>query len=263
MRRSSGVAFAALLAVASGTLTAQAPGLAGDQVWSLDSLRAGTCIHFLVDPTVAAQSSVFRGASLLSAANVDSLNPALRGAVQGNPQIANWIPSSFCIYQFAAVTVGGRTITDRKGRSQAIALWSMPGSGASPVLVLVNNSRLSDAVKRFGVRIENMSAVFGKVPESTDDRYQIRYSGSSIVWDGRAVGDSMAPPDIQGQGTSPGRYGTTWKVTHEIHAGGSRYLAGSLRVDGKGELARMLTASPIRFVAPLVWGGSGRISFMP
>ena len=38
-------------------------------------------------------------------------------------------------------------------------------------------------------------------------------------------------------------------------------LSGALRIEGKGELAQVLTASPIRYVGPIVWGGSGSMTF--
>jgi hypothetical protein len=41
----------------------------------------------------------------------------------------------------------------------------------------------------------------------------------------------------------------------------SRALVGSLRVEGKGDLAKLLKASPIRFVGPLYRGGGGELRF--
>ncbi len=233
------------------------------QTWALDSLRSGICIQFLVSPVAAAASREFRGAELAPAGGSESLHPALRRALAENTELASWIPSSFCLYQFGAVRAAGRTIIDKKRQPQAIALWTMAGPAATPLLVLVNNSRMTDAVRRAGVRVTGMKTVFGKVPEGTDERYEVRYDGSTLTWDGRVVGDSMAPPSLRASGIAPGRNGVTWHITSDIRPGGARNVAGALRVEGKGDLARMLSASPIRYVGPLVWGGGGEMKFTP
>jgi hypothetical protein len=38
-------------------------------------------------------------------------------------------------------------------------------------------------------------------------------------------------------------------------------MAGSLRVEGKGDFADAVKASPIRFVGPALLGGGGELAF--
>ena len=233
--------------------------------WSLNTLRSGFCVHFLADPAQAGRG-IWRGAALISAAADDSLHPALRRVLKDSPEFGAWIPSQLCFYQFASIDVGGKKFVDNKhGRSQSIVVWSMPVAGRDriPVVLLTNNSHVSSTVNRFGIRVDGMSSAFGKVPESTDDRYTIKFGKTLLTWDGHPTGDSTAAPAVDRTWTTPGRNGKVYRVHEEIQPASARLLVGALSVQGKGDLARLLTASPIRYVGPLLWGGSGQISFVP
>lgn len=264
--RAPGVGSVGLVAFAVAALASGAPAAVRAQdTWALDTLRSGFCVQFLVDPA-AATKGLFRGAQPLPASRVDSLHPALQGVVRNAPEFAGWVPEQFCFYQFAATRTGGRELRDRKhGRPQAIAVWTMataPGT-PSPVVLFVNNSRLASSVKRLGISIEILSSTFGKVPESTDDRYEIRYDHGLITWDGHASGDSTAAVPLDRRWTVRGRNARPYTIRQQLGASGARRLVGALRIEGKGELARALTGSPIRFIGSVVWGSSGEISFLP
>lgn len=257
------LATAAVLAIAPGALPAQQSGAAPESVWSLDTLRSGFCVHFLVDPKAATQRT-FRGIVPVPAASAESLNPALKRLVENSPEFASWIPEQFCIFQFSSVRVGSRVLRDTKhGRSQVVGLWAMsaPAAAQGSVVLLTGNSHLSTTVRALGVDVGVIKTAFGKVPESTDDRYEIRYSGTALTWDGHASGDSTAAPVLDRSWTVSGRNGRVLRVAERLDAAGARFLVGALRVEGKGELARALIGSPIRYVGPLVWGGSGSITF--
>ena len=235
------------------------------ETWSLDTLRSGYCIHFLADPATVA-NGIFRGAQPLPASATEALNPALRRAIQDSPEFAAWIPSQFCSYQFAAVRMGDTELRDRKhGRPQTLAVWSIASPAEAPrsAVLLVNNSRLSMSVRWLGIGIDVLRSEFGKVPESSEDRYVIKYDRTTLTWDGHATGDSTGMAMRQRSWRVPARNGQLAIVRLRLGPSGSRAMAGSLRIEGKGELARMLMASPTRFVGPLVWGGSGDITFLP
>ena len=258
-----------LAAAASGVLPcalrAQQAGSAPEAVWNLDTLRSGFCIHFLVDPRTATQRA-FRGVATVPAASAAALHPALKRVVEGSPDLASWIPEQFCILQFSSIRVGRSVLRDTKhGRSQVVGMWaiSAPADALGSVVLLTNNSHLSSTVRALGVPVDGMKTEFGKVPESTDDRYEIRYSGTTLTWDGHASGDSSAAPVLDRSWAVSGRNGRVLRVTERLDAAGGRFLVGALRVEGKGELARALIASPIRYVGPLLWGGSGSITFTP
>ncbi len=261
MRGRAVAGFAALLA--GVPLAAQRPAERPGTVWELDTLRSGFCLHFLVDPAVAARGK-FRGVSQLPASASDSLHPSLRRVIETSPEFAAWIPQRFCVYQFSAVRAGGRLLRDTKhGRSQVVATWSTSARPGSPgaTILLTSNSGMNNSVKAVGLSIDGLKAAFGKVPESTDDRYEIHYSGSTLTWDGHASGDSTGAPRASHEWLSPARNGRFIDVRMLLDPAGARLMVGALRVEGKGELARSLTGSPIRYVGPIVWGGSGSVGF--
>ena len=132
-----------------------------------------------------------------------------------------------------------------------------------PVALLTNNSHVASTVNHLGIDVDVLSSTFGKVLESSDDRYTIKFGSSLLTWDGHPTGDSTAAPAVDRTWTTPGRNGKLYHVHEEIRPAGARLLVGALRVEGKGERARLLTASPIRYVGPLMWGGSGQISCVP
>jgi hypothetical protein len=208
----------------------------------------------------------FRGVTPVPASSTESLHPALKRVVEASPEFAAWIPEQLCIMQFSSVRAGSRVFRDAKhGKSQVVGVWAMsaPAGALGSVALLTNNSRLSNSVKYLGIGVDVIRTEFGKVPESTDDRYEIRYSGTTLTWDGHASGDSTAAPPVDRRWTVPGRNGRVLGVRQQIDAAGARMLVGALRVEGKGELARALVGSPIRYVGPLVWGGSGSVTFTP
>lgn len=256
------------LAGASSTLSVAQAGPAAaspSETWELKTLRSGFCIHFLADPALASRGA-FEGAQLITAAADDSLHPALRRAIQASPEFATWIPSRFCFYQFASIHAAGKDFTDsRPDRAQVIAVWSMPvaANARKHQFLITNNSHLALTVRTLGLSTDILSSSFGKVPESTEDRYIIKYDGALLTWDGHPTGDSTAAAPVDQRWTSPGRNGKAYVVREQIEPAGARLLVGSLRIEGKGELARLLTGSPIRYVGPLVWGGSGQITYTP
>lgn len=231
--------------------------------WTLDTLRSGFCIHFLVDPA-ASTRGVFRGVAQRPASATPRLNAVLKRTIEASPELGSWIPQQFCVLQFAAVRLGNRELRDtRHNRPQVVATWSTSAQADAPgsVVLLVSNSRLSNSLKSLGMNVNVLRGEFGKVPESTDDRYQIRYDRSTLTWDGHTTGDSTAAPAMTRGWVVAGRNARTLAVQERIEPVGARLMVGALRVEGKGELAQLLTASPIRYVGPIVWGGSGSMAF--
>lgn len=256
-----GLTIAGLLLAAP--VTAQRPNAGPPALtWGLDTLRSGFCIHFLVDP--ASPGRLFRGVSQRPASATPALHPALRRTIEESPELAAWVPQRFCVLQFSAIRVGDRELRDLKhGGPQVVATWSTSAEPDTPgsVVLIVNNSRLGNSLKSVGMRADGIRCAFGKVPGSSDDRYQIRYDRTTLVWDGRTIGDSTAAPAMTPGWVVQGRGGRLLSVEQQLEPVGARLMVGALRVQGKGQLARALAASPIRFVGPLVWGGSGTLTF--
>jgi hypothetical protein len=231
--------------------------------WGLDTLRSGFCIHFLVDPA-ASPGRLFRGVARRPASATPLLHPAIRRTIEASPELAAWVPQRFCVLQFSAIRVGDRELRDLKhGRPQVIATWSTSAEpdASGSVVLLVNSSRLANSLKSIGMHVDGIRCAFGKAPGSSDDRYQIRYDRTTLVWDGRTTGDSTAAPAMMPGWVARGRGGRLLSVEPQRDPAGARLMVGALRIVGKGELARALAASPIRYVGPIIWGGSGRMTF--
>jgi hypothetical protein len=258
-----GSLLALVLALPGGLVAQQTAAAPAGVNWTLDTLRSGFCIHFLVEPAAAGRG-LFRGVTQRPASATPALNAVLKRTIEASPELASWVPQRFCVLQFSAVGVDNRELRDTKhGRSQVVATWSTSAQADAPgsVVLLVNNSRLSNSLKSIGMSIDVLRCEFGKVPESTDDRYEIRYDRSTLTWDGHASGDSTAAPAMTRDWVVPGRNARTLAVRQRIDPVGARLMVGALRIEGKGELAQALTSSPIRYVGPIIWGGSGSMSF--
>jgi hypothetical protein len=65
--------------------------------------------------------------------------------------------------------------------------------------------------------------------------------------------ESWSVPGIRGSGL--------WTVRMAVSPAWTRPLVGSLTVEGKGDLAKALKASPTHFVGPLYFGGSVELRF--
>ena len=248
----------------AGPVAAQQSNGSGPALtWALDTLRSGFCIHFLVDPA-ASPPGLFRGVGQRPASATPELHPALRRTIEGSPELAEWVPQRFCVLQFSAIRVGERELRDLKhGRPQVVATWSTSTEPETPgsVVLIVNNARLGNSLKSIGMHADRIRCEFGKVPGSSDDRYQIRYDRTTLVWDGRTTGDSTAAPATIPGWVARGRGGRLLAVHQQLEPVGARLMVGALRIEGKGELARALSASPIRYVGPIIWGGSGTMTF--
>ena len=58
-------------------------------VWTLAGLRTGQCVRFLLDPAVA-RRALHDVARLVPANRDETLHPALRSVIDGQPEFATW-----------------------------------------------------------------------------------------------------------------------------------------------------------------------------
>jgi hypothetical protein len=243
--------------------------------WRLDELRNAFCIQFLVDPAQASRR-LPRGTRPVSASQARDLHPALRGVVEGQSEFATWVPSSLCLYYFGLVEVDGNQVRDRNpSKSPMLGFWTMAAadslSGKRQDLaleVITNNGRLESSANAGGLDIRSVRSSFGPVPPDEEgassglDRYQIRIGKTQIIWDGRAGFDSTAPGRSLARGwRAEGKRGGWVNGDLALSPNWSRAMIGSLRVEGKDDLAKLLKASPIRFVGPVYQGGTGSLQF--
>jgi hypothetical protein len=268
-----GAGLAAALVVLAAPLVAQ-DRAKGDQVWRMSGLRNGFCVLLLVDPQTASKS-VPDGLKLVSAGEATDLHPALESEVRGQPALGGWSPSHLCFYLVDTVQTDEYTLADKKGRNtQLFALWTIGAAETesgkkrdAALLLLSNNDRLIRSGKLAGHYIRSVKAKIGKVSEvdengvsSGDDRFQVKVGKTLVTWDGHQASDSApAKGSVEilwtandgGEGKGNGRLTLTPQWASP--------MVGSLKVEGKDDLAKALKASPVRFVGPMYRGGGGEV----
>lgn len=246
----------------------RSPGREGP-VWTLDGLRTGQCVRFLLDPTVA-RRGLRDGTRLLPASRDEILHPALRSVIEAQPEFAAWNPSSLCLYYGDGLNIGGRRFGGKDpGKRQMIGLWTVAaseqGSGARRDVVLDFfgvGGGLVQAAAYAKVKLSEAQSTVSKVPRTGNDLYQVRIGKTRLTWNGRAVGDSTrVEQPIQESWLAKGTSGMIWRVHAALKPEWSRPLVGALSVEGKDDLAKALKASPIRFVGPLYQGGGAELRF--
>jgi hypothetical protein len=238
-------------------------------VWTLEGLRTGQCVRFLLEPTMA-RRALRDGAGPLPASRDETLHPALRGVIEGQPEFATWTPSSLCVFYGDTLDLGGRRFgaKDRRKR-RMIGLWtiaaSVQGSGGRRDVVMDffgAGGGLVHAAAFAKVKLSEAQSSVSKVPDTDNDLYDVKIGKTRLSWNGRAVGDSTrVEQPIQESWLAKGTSGVVWRVDATLKPEWSRPLVGVLRVEGKDDLAKALKASPIRFVGPLYHGGGVELRF--
>ena len=252
------------------SLSAQAAGEPKQtQVWTLQGLGSSYCVRFAIEPRAAARE--LRNGFRLVPANQDgTLHPALKQLVQQQPELASWSPSQLCFYFSDAVQVGTRRVAEKNVRNQQmLAVWTVAAqeekSGARRDLAIeVFSARgpLRRAAEAAGVRLHESDASVVDSADASNDVYRIKLERTSLVWRGRPTGDSTrVERPIQETWSMPGLRAGIWAVQFTYQPSWSRPVVGSLMVEGKGDLAKALKASPIRFVGPLYRGGTAGLRF--
>jgi hypothetical protein len=226
-------------------------------------------VRFLVDPEVAARE-LKQGFLLLRADQDETLHSALRQVIQTQPEFAPWAPSSLCFYYTDAVKVGGRRVAENNPRiAQMVGVWSLAtveqGSGARRDLVLdmyASRERLRTAAAANLVQLHEAEVGFRGATDTSGTEYRQTMGKTQLVWSGRTAGDSirLERPIVETWQLA-GVRGVTWSAQLSLSPAWGRALVGSLRVEGKGDLAKALKASPIRFVGPFYRGGGGQLRF--
>jgi hypothetical protein len=135
------------------------------------------------------------------------------------------------------------------------------------LLLLANNTRLIRSGRLAGQTIHEVQTKLGKVPEvdengvsSGDDRFQVKVGKTLVTWDGHQAADSAKASgsvEIAWASTpgGPGKGNGSLTLTPQWASA----MVGSLKVEGKDDLAKALKGSPVRFVGPLYRGGGGEV----
>jgi hypothetical protein len=255
-----------------------APSVAGQsetdheesRAWTLQGLRTGYCVRFLIAPE-AASRKLKDGFQLIRADQDANLHPALRQTIQHQPEFASWSPSSLCFYFTEAVQVGERRVVEKDTRkSQMIAVWTL-GTVEQRARVrrdlaldlYGNRGSLIRAAQQSGVRLREAETSVAERADTTTDVYSVKLQKAVLIWRGRPAGDSTrVEQPIRESWSVPGLRTGVWTTQLTMRPAWSQPLVGALTVEGKGDLAKALKGSPIRFVGPLYHGGSGELRFL-
>jgi hypothetical protein len=226
-------------------------------------------VRFLVDPAVA-RKRLREGTRLLPADQVESLHPALRSVLEGQPEYASWIPSSLCFIYVDAVHVSGRRYGNKNPRKlRMLGAWTLASAqeenGVRRDLVLDLFGTGGDLVRAAGltgVKLREAGSAVSKVANTGNDLLDIKVGKTRLVWNGRAAGDSTrVEQPIQESWLTRNTRGSVRRGGTILDAEWSRPLVGALSVEGKDDLAKALKASPTRFVGPVYYGGEGQLHF--
>jgi hypothetical protein len=229
----------------------------------------GYCVQFLVEPRLAIKE-LRAGFVLLRADEDPTLHPALRETLKEQSEFGSWTPSSVCFYHVDAVQLGNRQVAERDPRKdQMMGVWTLAatetGTSARRDLVLDmfgSRSSLIRAAQGAGIRLHDVQAAVSNVADTLPDLYSVRIGRTLLVWDGRPAGDSVrVEKPIQQSWSVQGLRAGVWNAGMALSPAWSRSAVGSLRVEGKGDLAKALKSSPIRFVGPFYRGGGGELRF--
>ena len=248
----------------------------GGSVWVLDEARGGFCIWYLTDPELAPRF-LPKGGVARTASQVEGLPPMLQRVVQDEPRFEAWVPSVLCIGRYASVQVDGRQMDQAKDPErpvlvtwQAIAMESPLGvTGAGWLLThlggdapKLERAAGNSTVAFRGRELRNNRVSGEDEPEAeAEDAWEFRVDGAKLFWNGRQVGDvRVGTTHVMSFGYAGART-ATWGVEIESAPGQERTAIGSLRVEGKNDLANALKSSPVRAIGPAELGGRTTVTF--
>lgn len=250
-------------------LAAQGGGDNGD-TWVFDNARGGFCIWYLIDPELVPKV-LPKGSNPRSASSVSNLHAVLERIVRDEPRFATWIPSVLCLGRYATTQVEGRTMDREKDERPVIIAWQATAvqdaygiNGSDWLLTDLggDSPRLQQHANRSSMGFSDRSMRHNRVKGDTvENDWEFRADGMKLFWTGRQIGDPR-PGTTQAMTLGyAGARGTFWRVLLEQAPGHERNLIGSLRIEGKSDLAMALKASPARAVSPASLGGRTTMSF--
>jgi len=244
--------------------------------WELEGLRSAFCVQLLLDPGSALLQDLPSGWRAVPASAASNLHVSLRSVIEGQTQYASWSPSRLCFTTVDTIHGKDFSLADKSGRRpQLFGYWTVLAAGPSgapqdvALDLFTNSDRLARSARLAGQALHDARLTVGKVPAedadgvpSSDDRFQVKMSGAVVTWDGHLAGHSAGlTPPIAETWSVRGLRGGVVTGTLELSPARSQPMAGSLKVEGKTELAKALRASPTRFAGPSFGGGTGKVTF--
>ncbi len=230
--------------------------------WSLIGLRSGFCVHFLIAPDQL-RLTPFQPASAAPASEATGLNPVIANLVARTDSLAGWYPSALCLLQADSSRTGGDT--QRHGdRPVSVLFWRMSPSSESlpaPAVLFATEGALRGAGNLSGTaEVSRFEATLDVDAETGERVVTARIDQSSLGWDGVVLPDTIAG-EVKDQAWQLVGKPPRWRVQFHAAPASRQRVSGSLRVSGEGPLARLLLASPIRWVGEYWRGGTAHFQF--
>jgi hypothetical protein len=274
MHHSICTALAAVMLAGGSRLAAQD----ADTDWQLAGLRSAFCVQLLVDPASDVVKDLPAGFRPAPASESKDLHVSLRSVIEGQQEFGSWSPSHLCFH--AVDTVRTSTYTLKGGnasRPQLFGYWTMAAIGPTgeptdvTLELFASSNRLVRSARLAGQTMREARLEVGKVPEkdengvpSPEDRFEVRLGKALVTWDGHLAGDTLRVKEaVTTTWVNSGPKGAVAEGRLSLMPAFSRSMVGSLKVEGKDDLAKALKASPTRFAGPAYWGGAGKVQFKP
>lgn len=265
-------ALLALLGVVAGSASAQGqPGGAVSFSWVIKDLRLAACMDFLIEPSFA-EKQVPEDYRLIPASRFSALSPSLARELGGDSVHTAWIPARVCVLEGASVTAGDQFVASSKpGEPVMLAYWGIAATRATGeprfdqlyvAEFWTSDWHVQKPSQDALIHVSTLKRSLVKLPESTNDRYELKIGKTVLTWDGELRRDSTATTDsLAAALLYDGQRGVRFTAAVSGQPVWTRNPAGVFRVSGKDDLAKALQASPVRHFGPLLWGGDARVDF--
>jgi hypothetical protein len=266
-------ALLALLGIVAAPASAQGrPGGAAAFSWVVKDLRLAACMDFLIEPSFA-EKQVPEEYHLIPAGRFSALSPVLARELTGDSVHTAWIPASVCVLEGASVTAGDQFVASNKpGESVMVAYWGIAATRATGeprfdqlyvAEFWTSDWHIQKPSQDALVHVSTLKRSQVKLPESVNDRYELKIGKTVLTWDGQLKRDSTATTGpLAAALLYDGQRGVRFTATVTGQPTWTRNPAGVFRVSGKDDLAKALQASPVRHFGPLFWGGDARVDFL-
>lgn len=238
-----------------------------ESTWSMQDARGGFCIWYLVDPAMA-PGLAEKGTVFATAGTGSTLPRSLAQTIGDEPRFTSWIPAAICVWSYGTITIGdNRPIVATPDQpltlvAHFLAAQSPRGAGGAGFLLLrlgSDNRVVRNQGNDPGLSIDGVTVVAGKDRGTPEDRVEFRLEDTQITWIGHPSGEPSVGTTRSMSFGYAGSRKTSWQGSFETTPAATHVMIGSLRIDGKGLLAKALKSSPIRAVGPVETGGSARL----
>jgi hypothetical protein len=263
-------AWLGLLALVAVPAAAQAPSA---PVFSMavKDVTLAVCVDFLMAPAIAAEK-LPEGYRVIPASHYSRLSPYLTRIIGSDSAQRAMIPASYCVIEGASVTAGDQFITDGGAANPVLlAYWGIAAARNDgdnhfdelfAVQFWTSDWHIQKPAQSNFIQISTLKRSLVRLPESENDRYEVKMGKTVLSWDGQLKRDSVATTaPLEASLLYIGQRSIRFTAAVSGQPAWSRSPAGVFRVVGKDDLAKAMQASPIRQFGPIYWGGDARVDF--